>query len=54
MEGRQRELKAGPRDELYRIGWELIVNAYRHSRAKHIETEIEYRSTELRIAVCES
>jgi signal transduction histidine kinase len=49
--GRQRELKAGLSDELYSIGREAIVNAYRHSRAKHIETEIEYRPRELRIAV---
>ena len=49
--GRQRELRAGLRDEVYRIGREAIVNAHRHSRAKDIETEIEYRSTELRIAV---
>jgi len=38
-------------DELYCIGREAIVNAYRHSRAKRIETEIEYRASELRIAV---
>jgi signal transduction histidine kinase len=49
--GRQRELTAEMREELYRIGREAIVNAYRHSRAKHIEAEIEYRCTELRIAV---
>jgi signal transduction histidine kinase len=51
VEGEQRELTAGLRDELYRIGREAIVNAYRHSRAKRIEAEIQYRSTELRIAV---
>jgi signal transduction histidine kinase len=51
VEGQQRELKAGPRDELYRIGREAIFNAYRHSRAKHIEAEIEYRTAQLRIAV---
>lgn len=51
VEGRQRELKAGLSDELYRIGREAIINAHRHSRANHIETEIEYRSTELRISV---
>jgi signal transduction histidine kinase len=49
--GRQRELRPAVRDELYRIGREAIVNAYRHSRARHIETEIEYRPAELRIAV---
>jgi signal transduction histidine kinase len=49
--GRERELRPGLSHELYRIGREAIVNAYRHSRAKHIETEIEYRRAELRIAV---
>ena len=51
VEGRQRELRAGPGDEIYRIGREAIFNAYRHARAKQINTEIEYRPTELRIAV---
>jgi signal transduction histidine kinase len=51
VEGRRRELKRSLRDEIYCIGREAIVNAYRHSRAKHIETEIEYRSAELRIAI---
>ena len=51
VEGRERVLSASPRDEVYRIGREAIVNAYRHSQAKHIETEIEYRPTELRISV---
>jgi signal transduction histidine kinase len=49
--GKERELKASLFDELYRIGREAIFNAYRHSQAKLIEAEIEYRSTELRIAV---
>jgi signal transduction histidine kinase len=51
VEGRQRELRAGLSDELYRIGREAIINAHRHSHANHIETEIEYRSNELRISV---
>jgi signal transduction histidine kinase len=51
VEGRQRELRAGLGDEVYRIGREAIFNAYRHARARQIETEIEYRPTELRIAV---
>jgi signal transduction histidine kinase len=49
--GRERKLNAEVRDEVYRIGLEAIVNACRHSRARDIETEVEYRSTELRIVV---
>jgi len=51
VQGRQRELGEELLNELYRIGREAIVNAYRHSRAQHIEVEIEFRATELRIAV---
>jgi hypothetical protein len=51
VHGRQRNLRTGLLDELYCIGREAIINAYRHSRAKHIEAEIEYRFAELRIAV---
>jgi signal transduction histidine kinase len=51
VHGRERELTAGLRDELYRIAREAIVNACRHSRARDIETEVEYRPTELRIIV---
>jgi signal transduction histidine kinase len=49
--GKERTLADGPFEEVYRIGREAILNAYRHSGAKLIETEIEYRPTELRIAV---
>src|SRR5262245_21592494 len=49
--GRERELRAGLRDEVYRIGREAIINAYRHSHATDIEMEIEYRPTELRLTV---
>jgi anti-sigma regulatory factor (Ser/Thr protein kinase) len=51
VEGRQRELKPSLRGEVHRIVQEAIVNAYRHSGAKDIETVIAYRSTHLRIAV---
>lgn len=51
VEGRERALRAGLGEELYRIGREAIFNAYRHARAKQIETGIEYRSKELRITV---
>jgi signal transduction histidine kinase len=51
VEGRKRELRASLRDEIYHIGREAIINAHRHASAKRIEAEIEYRPTELRIAV---
>ena len=51
VEGRQRQLRAGLRDEVYRIGREAIINAYRHSGASDIETQIEFRPAELRIVV---
>jgi signal transduction histidine kinase len=51
VHGKEKRLRAGPRDEVYRIGREAIVNAYRHSHARDIETEVEFRPTELRIAV---
>jgi signal transduction histidine kinase len=51
VHGKERELRAGLRDEIYRIGREAIVNACRHSRARDIETDVEYRPTDLRIVV---
>jgi signal transduction histidine kinase len=51
VHGTEKQLRAGLLDDVYRIGREAIVNACRHSQAKDIETEVEYRPTELRIAV---
>jgi len=51
VEGKQQILKTTMRDEIYRIGREAVVNAYRHARAGSIEIAIEYRSSELRLAV---
>ena len=51
VHGRERELRAGLRDEIYLIGREAIINACRHSRASEIEIEVEYRPTELCIVV---
>jgi signal transduction histidine kinase len=51
VHGREKELRAELGHEVYRIVREAIVNACRHSRAGDIETELEYRPTELRIAV---
>jgi signal transduction histidine kinase len=51
VEGRHRQLTEPLRNDVYRIGREAIVNAYRHSQAKDIEAQIDYRPGELRIAV---
>jgi signal transduction histidine kinase len=53
VHGRERELRADRRDQIYRIGCEAIVNACRHSQARAIEIEVEYRALELRIAVAD-
>jgi ligand-binding sensor domain-containing protein/signal transduction histidine kinase len=51
VEGRSRPLRPVLRDEVYRIGREALVNAFRHSGASHIEVELEYASTHLRMVV---
>jgi signal transduction histidine kinase len=51
VHGTERELRVGLGDDIYCIVREAIVNAYRHSGAKDIETEIEYRPSDLRFAV---
>jgi signal transduction histidine kinase len=54
VQGHERELKAELRQEVYRIGREAIVNACRHSQARSIEMEVEYRPAELRISVLDN
>jgi signal transduction histidine kinase len=51
VEGRPRDLKPLVRDEVYRIGREGLVNAFRHSGATHIELELEYGPKELHLLV---
>lgn len=51
VEGRPRPLHPMIRDEVYRIGREALVNAFRHSQAKRIEVELEYAAKHLRILV---
>ena len=51
IEGRVRPLKPIIRDEVYRIGREAIVNAFRHARAASIEVELEYAAAGLRLFV---
>jgi signal transduction histidine kinase len=50
-EGKARPLNPITRDEVYRIGREALVNAFRHSGARTIEVELDYASSELRMLV---
>ena len=52
MEGARRQpLHPLIRDEVYRIGREALVNAFRHSGAAEIEVEVEYAVSHLRVRV---
>jgi signal transduction histidine kinase len=51
VEGQPRGLRPVLRDEVYRIGREALVNAFRHSKAKSIEVEVEYAANHLRVLV---
>src|SRR5262249_39222587 len=44
--GRPHSIDPLIRDEIYSIGREALVNAFRHSRAKRVEVEIEYSRTQ--------
>ena len=49
--GRPHSLDPLVRDEIYAIGHEALVNAFRHSCAKRVEVEIEYSRTKLHVVV---
>ena len=51
VEGRPRPLKPIIRDEVYRIGREGLMNAFRHSSAANVEIELEYGPRELAVFV---
>jgi signal transduction histidine kinase/sugar lactone lactonase YvrE len=51
VEGKPRRLNPAVRDDVYRIGREGLVNAFRHSGAAAVEIEIEYAPGELRLFV---
>jgi signal transduction histidine kinase/ligand-binding sensor domain-containing protein len=51
VDGRPRALRPILRDEVFRIGREALVNAFRHSRAKSVEVQLEYAGSRLRVAV---
>jgi signal transduction histidine kinase len=49
VEGEPQTLSPALHDEIYRIGREILRNAFRHAHAKRIEVEIRYDERELRI-----
>ena len=51
VEGSLRTLHPFIRDEVYRIGREALVNAFRHSDANRIEVELEYGTKEFRMLI---
>ena len=51
VEGSSRPLHPIVRDEVYRIGREAVVNAFRHSRAKNITVEVLYLENQLRLLI---
>jgi signal transduction histidine kinase/ligand-binding sensor domain-containing protein len=51
VEGPPQDLSPVLQDELYRIGRELLRNAFSHARAKVIEVEIRYSHKELSLRV---
>ena len=51
VEGSSRPIHPIVRDEVYRIGREAVVNAFRHSRAKNITVEVLYLENQLRLLI---
>lgn len=51
VEGTHRPLHPIIRDEVYRIGREAVVNAFRHSQGNKVEVELEYSPKHLRVLV---
>jgi signal transduction histidine kinase/ligand-binding sensor domain-containing protein len=51
VDGQPKPLHPVLRDEVYRIGREALVNAFRHSQAKSIQIELEYAASRLRVLV---
>lgn len=51
VEGTPRELHPILREEAYLIGREALINALHHARAAHIEVDVVYGRTELRISI---
>jgi signal transduction histidine kinase/ligand-binding sensor domain-containing protein len=51
VEGASRPLRPAIHDEVYVIGREALMNAFRHSHGNDIEVELEYAASHLRVLV---
>jgi len=51
MEGKSLPLRPEIRDDVYRIGREALMNAFRHSRARNVDLRLEYGRTRLKLVV---
>ena len=51
VEGTPLPLQAAIHDEVYSIGREALVNAFRHSGASNVEVELEYTASRMRVSV---
>jgi len=51
VQGPTLRLQPGIRDEVYRIGREAVLNAFRHSGAGNIEVELKYAPDQLKVLV---
>jgi signal transduction histidine kinase len=51
VEGEALPLRSTIRDDVYRIGREALVNAFRHSTAANIDLHLEYSANQFRILV---
>src|SRR5262249_12955093 len=49
--GRQQPVQPAIQQEIYRIGKEALVNAFRHSHATGVEFELEYADSGLRMRI---
>jgi ligand-binding sensor domain-containing protein/signal transduction histidine kinase len=51
VEGLRQPLRPLLRDDIYRIGREALINAFRHAQARNVEVELNYSPRQLRIQV---
>jgi ligand-binding sensor domain-containing protein/signal transduction histidine kinase len=51
VEGQPKTLMVMVQDEIYRIGRELLLNAFKHARARRIEVEVRYDEQMLRVRI---